>query len=202
MRALGWLTVAVIVVAGSLATVAASPARAQAPSADANDGASVARPVIDRAPRPFPALPAMFETGRVANANPEGQAPINRQQLVAVGAENVIQRHSAAGGDDQPRRGKLDREMLDGEVANRMSSLRDCRYEAARAKQVPPSELEIPALGLRFTIDLPGTTSDVEIVPEAATEPQVTACVKRVVGTWRFTGPTGGPVRVQYRATP
>jgi hypothetical protein len=92
--------------------------------------------------------------------------------------------------------------MLDGEVANRMSALRDCRYEAARAKQVPPGELEIPALGVRFTIDLPGTTSDIEIVPEAATEPQVTACVKRVVGTWRFTGPTGGPVRVQYRATP
>lgn len=148
----------------------------------------------------FPALPAMFETGRVARAYPEGQAPIGRQEATAVAAENVVQRYAA--GPQADRRGSVDRDLLDAEVASRFASLRDCRYEAARAKQVPPSELEIPALQLRWTIDMAGTTSDGEVVPEATADPQVTACVKRVMGTWRFTGPAGGPVRVQYRATP
>jgi hypothetical protein len=149
----------------------------------------------------FPALPAMFETGRVARAYPEGGAPIGRQEVVMAGTETAVQKYSSPSGEG-PRRGTIDRDQVDGEVANRMTSLRDCRYEAARAQQVPPSEMEIPALGLRFSIEVSGTTSDIEIIPEAAADPHVTECVKRVVSTWRFTGPSGGPVRVQYRATP
>lgn len=143
--------------------------------------------------------PSLRETGRVGSMFVQGggvQAPRND---LDVPKENAIQNASTM--EDrplpQPRAGVVDRAVLERQIRARFASVRDCRVEVARRKQVAPARVNAGTLTLRWTILPTGEAVASTVVVTTPTDGDLVDCVKRRMATWTFTRPRGGSVAVE-----
>ena len=80
-----------------------------------------------------------------------------------------------------------------------------CRIEVARRRQVPPAKVSAGTVTVRFTVDPNGRVRNAEALSASDTDPDVSACAKRVLSEWVFARHEGKPITVErtyHLATP
>ena len=143
--------------------------------------------------------PSLRETGRVGSMFVQGGEVRAPRNDLEVPKENSIQ-HASTMEDrplPQPRAGIVDRAVLDRQIRARFASVRDCRVEVARRKQVAPARVNAGALTLRWVILPTGEVVAAAVVVTTPTDGELVDCVKRRMVTWTFTRPRGGSVAVE-----
>jgi TonB family protein len=72
-----------------------------------------------------------------------------------------------------------------------------CRVEVARRRQVAPAKVPAGTVTVRFTVEPSGRVRDAEAVSASDTDPEVSACAKRVLTEWVFAKHAGQAITVQ-----
>ncbi len=72
-----------------------------------------------------------------------------------------------------------------------------CRVEVARRRQVAPAKIPVGTVTVRFTVEPSGRVRDAEAVSASDTDPEVSACAKRVLTEWVFAKHAGQAITVQ-----
>jgi hypothetical protein len=89
--------------------------------------------------------------------------------------------------------GELDPSVVSREVRARIGAIRACYERALKRK---------PSLGgklkMRWTITPAGKVSGVEVEEDVVGDAELAACIKGLIGRWRFLAPSGGSVEVVY----
>lgn len=89
--------------------------------------------------------------------------------------------------------GQLDPSIIAREIRGRLGAIKAC-YEAGLKRN--------PNIGgklqLRFEISTVGKVTSADIETDTMHDPDVAACIKNRVRTWRFPAPSGGPVQFSY----
>ncbi len=89
--------------------------------------------------------------------------------------------------------GQLDIEQLRREMKNRVGALRSCYERALRRNPQLSGKLL-----LRFTIVPAGSITGVQLESDSLDDPDMSNCVRRLVLSWRFPAPQGGPMDVAF----
>jgi hypothetical protein len=97
---------------------------------------------------------------------------------------------------DDVRRGLPDFDPRDtlfvSSLNEKVDTLRSCRVEAARARQLRPGELPEDTVHLRLWVSFDGKVSDSAISATGALGPSFLDCAKRTVRGWWLIPPEGG----------
>jgi hypothetical protein len=96
------------------------------------------------------------------------------------------------------RIGKLDPAILSREVNERFRDFELCRVKVARLAGIRLDDLKAGQITARWTILPGGDTRDTLVLEVSDTALAVMRCARRRMNAWRFTGPVGGPVEVEY----
>jgi TonB family protein len=111
---------------------------------------------------------ARIATADVSGPRAERRVPVVRSEPLAL---------------DEPVEG-FDPQQLARAIRSHMAAVRAC-YERALKRH--------PEIGgrlvLRFTLTPAGTVSSVEVDEDTLGDPEVTACVRSVLASWRFAAP-------------
>jgi TonB family protein len=140
--------------------------------------------------RPLPLGGGAPGGGRIADVGAlQGRTQISAADVGGRGAERrvpVVRPEAPA--LDEPVAG-FDAQQLARTIRARLAEVRAC-YERALKRR--------PDIGgrlvLRFTLTPAGTVASVEVDEDTLGDPDVTACVRNAVASWRFTAP---PRRVE-----
>jgi hypothetical protein len=81
----------------------------------------------------------------------------------------------------------------------RFAELRRCREEVALARKARVSEIRAEGVELRWMVRSDGQVQGVEVVAAGPTDPDVMACVHRMVASWRIDPPPNMPYRASHR---
>jgi hypothetical protein len=92
--------------------------------------------------------------------------------------------------------GRVSARLLDREVTAKFASLNHCRTDVARRKRVPPAQITVDTLTLRWTIAGKGQVAAMDVVGSRPVDADVLDCIKRDANGWLFTPPVGGDVRI------
>jgi len=133
--------------------------------------------------------PSLHDTGRIARTElrPAGQTLAALALEVEIPRERVVRPASmdvGAGRASALVEASAPILELHGDVG--ASSLRQCRIEVARRRQVRLDQVDVGAVRVRWTVRQGGDVRDAEIVGAAGTDASVAACVKRLVSTASF----------------
>jgi len=89
--------------------------------------------------------------------------------------------------------GELDPSLVSQEVHARIGAIKACYERALRRKPKLAGKVK-----MRWMITAAGTVSGVDIEEDSLGDAEVAACIKGLVGRWRFVAPAGGSVEVIY----
>jgi hypothetical protein len=145
--------------------------------------------------------PSLYETGRVGSTSSAGSSGIEPVQPHELAGQKEKSIQPVATELDEPTAagpsGVIDAKTLDREIERRFALLEGCRENVARVKHVTPSDVFGSRLTLRWTIQPSGAVGSTVVVATSPADSALMACVKTMMSSWRFTRPTGGPVRVE-----
>jgi hypothetical protein len=144
--------------------------------------------------------PSLHETGRVGSAHSADSRAIEPVLSRDLGVEDEKSVRAVEESLENPASGPsgvIDGKTLDREIERRFAVLQSCRDNVARAKHVTPGDVVGSRLTLRWTIQPTGSVGSTVVVATSPADSDLMACVKTTMGAWRFTRPTGGPVRVE-----
>ena len=144
--------------------------------------------------------PSLRETGRVGSTKMKTQGfPIDDSRAVTPDPSETAVTPLDTDDDDPgaaaaASTGHVDPAVLEPEIDARMAGARVCRLEIARRKRVAPAQVRAQTLELRWVILPSGRVAARQVVATSPVDPDVMTCVKRRMGSWTFTAPTGGPL--------
>ena len=87
--------------------------------------------------------------------------------------------------------------VLNEQYQGAFAAIEGCRVEAARRLHVPPAEVEVDTIKLRWTIEPSGQTRDMKAVAISGTDLTVVACAEFVLANWKLLSPVLKPVTVE-----
>jgi hypothetical protein len=136
------------------------------------------------------------KSGRVAGAVFHSEpAPITAVAIPAAGPELSVTDAMARTVTPEPS-GRINLRLLDREITAKFAALGHCRTDVARRKRVPPSQIKVDTLTLRWTIAGKGQVAAMDVVGSTPVDPDMLDCIKRDTNGWLFTPPVGGDVRL------
>jgi hypothetical protein len=141
--------------------------------------------------------PSLGETGRVGAMTPASAGVPGGKELTVQPEKDVAPAAQGLGAEPQRPKGTVDEARLAREIDTYLTSLDDCRINAARVKQVLPSGVAADKLVLRWTILPDGRTGMTSVVAASPTDAEVMNCVKAAMARWTFTAPRGGSLPVE-----
>jgi hypothetical protein len=141
-------------------------------------------------------LRAKDPTAKISEVELDGTA-VKIEEATAPGA---IQEPPVPRMRSRPLRriGKLDPAILSREVNERFRDFELCRVKVARLAGIRLDDLKAGQITARWTILPGGDTRDTLVLEVSDTALAVMRCARRRMNAWRFTGPVGGPVEVEY----